>query len=236
MLVCVASGRRESDGPTHACADVICLQEVEFKDVEADFGAEMRDRGYDYRVQCDTNRKHDHTSGCATFFRTSKFTLHSSQSRSRTFVVTLALTRPTSDVDVAADENFPVQTDAVVAVDEKTSERERAQELKKAKKRQVKTEQVDSAVIVVNVHLEGHPMMHHRRFEQLKSVLQKTIPTLGRDSCVFVVGDFNCPVDSSACQLLTEGSIPVRVVVLTATRLIPHTCARRPGILRTTWL
>jgi len=80
-------------------SDVICLQEVQKTHFEGDFLAYMRTLGYDGVVQ-DSN----HHVGVATFFKTSKFTMEWSESRSRAMLVGLTM-------QVQVD-----STDAVVSV------------------------------------------------------------------------------------------------------------------------
>ncbi len=207
------------------------------KDAEADFGAPLREHGYDYEAQNIEGHAADHSTGCVTFFRAAKFRAVAVQSRSRTFVVTLAR-RPDGedgkDADTAlaglASEEPSVsvvsgassaqaRSPAAVALPEaRPASSSDARQLALQQQRDAKAARRhaggprphDDCVIVINVHLEGAPELHQKRFEQLKSVLHKTQPGVGRGSALFVVGDFNCGYKSSACRLLLDGKLPVR--------------------------
>ena len=72
-----------------ADADIVCLQEVEFKAFDQDFKPKLAALGYSAAMQSDNKRSQKHSSGVATFWKRDKFELVVNSSRSRAMTVVL---------------------------------------------------------------------------------------------------------------------------------------------------
>mmetsp|Transcript_52851 Transcript_52851/g.67773 ORF Transcript_52851/g.67773 Transcript_52851/m.67773 type:complete len:499 (+) Transcript_52851:88-1584(+) len=164
-------------------ADILCLQECEDSAFLQLFQPQLNNAGYDglFQEQATSNKGEKFDIGVATFWKKNKLSLSSHCFRSRTMVTVLTQR-------------------IILPSTTQTSKQEASVSMT--------NEPIQRSIAILNCHLQGHPSLVTTRVKQLQNSL-KEIMTNHSHHALLVVGDFNCPLQDSACSgYLAFGSVP----------------------------